>query len=289
MSRGFHREFRGHRALIATMHGKERAIAPVLERGMGLIVSTPVGLDTDRFGTFTREIPRRGSQLDAARAKIDAAFAVVRDAEIALASKGSFGPDPIIGFIPLGREIVVLRDRISGLELVGVDSSHDTNFAHEIVKNADAARQFAERSGFPGHGLIVMGVRSGEPSHRHGLFKDTVNWDDLEHAVQATLERCGAAFLETDMRAHRNPRRMKAIGRASEDLVRLFLSRCADCGWPGFDVVRCEGGLPCSGCGLPTSSPLHNVCICKACGREERRPATEQFYADPGQCAFCNP
>lgn len=64
-------------AVIATMHAKERAIAPVLLRKLELAATVAPGFDTDRFGTFSREIERVGSQLDAARAKIAAAFEVV--------------------------------------------------------------------------------------------------------------------------------------------------------------------------------------------------------------------
>ena len=64
----------GARTVIATMHGKERVIAPLLAEALGLDCLVPSAFDTDRFGTFTREIARTGSQLDAARAKIAAAF-----------------------------------------------------------------------------------------------------------------------------------------------------------------------------------------------------------------------
>ncbi|MBL7537713.1 hypothetical protein INQ15_25330, partial [Escherichia coli] len=73
------------------------------------------GIDTDRFGTFSRDVERTGSQLDAARAKIAAAFAEAPDAQFALASEGSFGPHPYIPFAPLAREIVVLADRARGI------------------------------------------------------------------------------------------------------------------------------------------------------------------------------
>ena len=65
----------GRTAVLATMHGKEAAIAPVLARFTGLRVAVPNGFDSDRFGTFSRDIPRAGSALDAARAKIAAGFA----------------------------------------------------------------------------------------------------------------------------------------------------------------------------------------------------------------------
>ncbi len=51
-----------------------------------------MGANTDRFGTFSRDIERTGSQLDAARAKIAAGFEYAPSARIGLASEGSFGP-----------------------------------------------------------------------------------------------------------------------------------------------------------------------------------------------------
>ena len=65
----------GKTAALATMHGKERVITPLVETALGLSVRRPSALDTDQFGSFSREIERTGSQLVAARAKIAAAFA----------------------------------------------------------------------------------------------------------------------------------------------------------------------------------------------------------------------
>ncbi len=89
------------------MHGKERAIGPVLAQGLGLRVALAMGLNTDRFGTFSREIERTGSQLDAARAKIAAGFEYAPYARVGFASEGSFGPHPYIPFLDLGRELVL--------------------------------------------------------------------------------------------------------------------------------------------------------------------------------------
>lgn len=60
----------GYRAVLATMHAKEKVIGPVVDRFLGLRLEVTSDVDTDRFGTFSRDIERTGSQLDAARAKI---------------------------------------------------------------------------------------------------------------------------------------------------------------------------------------------------------------------------
>lgn len=109
----------GRTAVLATMHHKERVIAPLLGRFLGLKVQVPQGFDSDRFGTFSREIARTGSALEAARAKIAAGFALMPEANVGLASEGSFGPHPELPFVSMGLELVLLVDRDSGLELAG--------------------------------------------------------------------------------------------------------------------------------------------------------------------------
>lgn len=279
----------GAKTVVATMHGKERVIVPLLAEALGLDCVVPPAFDTDRFGTFTREIERTGSQRDAARAKIAAAFQHVPDARVAVASEGSFGPHPEIPFAPLGRELVLLVDRQAGLEIPGYDATTDTNFAHSIVDGPAAALAFAERVRFPEHGLVVIGCRGDQPAPDIALWKGIVTADALERAVRGVAARCGAAFVETDMRAHFNPTRMQAIERATRDLVRRFRSRCPDCAYPGFDVTERIPGLPCEWCGEPTQVIKADVSSCAACGLRLERSVGDRVAADPGWCNWCNP
>lgn len=280
--------YEGARALLATMHGKERVIAPLAARFLGLCVSVAPGLDTDAFGTFSRDVARTGSPLDAARAKIAAAFALAGDVTVALASEGSFGPHPHVPFAALGRELVVLIDRESGLELVGQHATMATNFAHAVVADSAAALAFAQRAGFPAHGVIVMGMRGGQPAPDLALIKDIPDPDTLADAANAAIAATGAARIETDMRAHRNPRRMRAIKRAMIDLVRRARSRCPECARPGFGVNGRLAGLPCAWCTAPTLLTRAEVWTCAACGHREERPMVVAT-ADPMHCEECNP
>jgi hypothetical protein len=276
-------------AVLATMHGKERMIAPLLEQSLGLRVELALGLNTDRFGTFSRELERAGSQLDAARAKVAAAFKKAPRVTIGVASEGSFGPHPYIPFLTLGRELLLLVDRETGLELTGHDASLETNFDHAIVSNVGSAMEFAERAKFPYHGLIVIGCVDNHPAPDQALIKDITDPERLEAAVSEVVNKCGAAFVETDMRAHRNPTRMGAIGRATVDLVRLFWSRCPACAYPGFDVTERVPGLPCAWCGEPTRLIQREILCCRSCGHRKERSATDKTKADLGQCEGCNP
>ncbi len=59
----------GQTIVLLTRHGKERVMAPTLESALGCRIEVVDGFDTDQLGTFTREIPRAGTQLEAARRK----------------------------------------------------------------------------------------------------------------------------------------------------------------------------------------------------------------------------
>jgi len=283
------RPYKNTVAVLATMHGKERAIGPVLTQGLGVRVALAMELNTDRFGTFSRDVERTGSQLDAARAKIVAGFEYAPYARVGIASEGSFGPHPYIPFLALGRELILLNDHERGLELTGHFASPETNYGHAVVSDMEAAIAFAERSKFPKHGLIVMGCVDEKPVAGLALFKDVVDCVALEKAVGQVVAKCGAAFVEADMRAHRNPTRMRAIERAACDLVHRFRSQCPACAHPGFDVTERIAGLPCEWCGEPTHVIRAEVLTCQACDYRQERPATSATTAEPGRCESCNP
>ena len=280
--------FHDKRAALATMHGKERVIRPLLKRFLGLQVALPGGLDTDRFGTFSREIERVGSQLDAARAKIDAVMELDPDADFGLASEGSFGPHPEIPFLPLGQELVLLRDRRSGLEISGVHRHSARSARYRRIASQAAALAFAEQVGFPKQGLIVMGVYEEEPAPELFLDKSIETMAAYQAAVAEALDRFGAAQVETDLRAHRNPVRMRAIARATVRLVRNCLSRCPECGQPGYQVTATLPGLRCADCGAPTRERKALVWSCSGCGHCVEQ-LSGKARADPEGCDICNP
>jgi Zn finger protein HypA/HybF involved in hydrogenase expression len=97
-------------------------------------------------------------------------------------------------------------------------------------------------------------------------------------------------FVETDMRAHRNPTQMKVIKKATEDLIKNIFSLCPKCRAPGFVVVDFEKGLKCSRCGIPTDLTLNDIYHCDACDHREKKAVTKYGKtADPQYCGYCNP
>jgi len=278
--------FRGRTAVLATMHGKEKVIVPLLEE-LGIKVIIPSTLNTDVFGTFTQDIGRTGNQLEAARAKAKAALALT-GLDLAIASEGSFGADPQIPFVRSNLELILLVDTKNDLEIRGHHRSSETNINGSYVSSIKEARDLADQWGFPHHGLIV---RSSENSKRH-IYKDIVTYEDLEKRLNRLLNRLFTKkmYIETDMRAHRNPTRMQNIAKATNDLVKNMQNLCPECSIPGFVVIDTKRGVPCAWCSRPTDSPTALVFKCFKCEYTEDSALPESApTADPGQCNYCNP
>ena len=89
--------FDGRRLVVATMHQKEKVIAPILNATLGVTCFVSHELNTDQFGTFSGEIARTLSPLNAARAKCDLAHQHT-GCDLVLATEGSFGPHPNLFF-----------------------------------------------------------------------------------------------------------------------------------------------------------------------------------------------
>ena len=102
--------FDGRKIVIATMHEKEKIIGPLLENTFGMIPVLAKHFNTDLYGTFSGDIQRQGSQLEAARRKAIAALTLM-DADLVVASEGSFGPHPSVPFFQSNLELIVLIDK----------------------------------------------------------------------------------------------------------------------------------------------------------------------------------
>lgn len=273
------------RIALLTRHSKEQVIAPVLEPALGCQVALIEGFDTDQLGAFTREIPRAGTQLDAARRKAHIGMEL-SGLSLGLASEGAFGPDPYAGMLPWNVELLVFLDEESGLEIVGL-AQGKANHAHLLTDAWADAEAFAQRAAFPAHQLVVRPEGENDPRTRKGIAA----WTELEAAFvwAQTQSANGQVFLESDLRAHANPTRMEMIRQAAEDLAKKLLSTCPHCDAPGFWIVERVAGLPCADCGAPTRETRADVHSCLKCDHRETRERNTHSYADPGRCDYCNP
>ncbi|UKO96024.1 DUF6671 family protein [Nostoc sp. UHCC 0870] len=276
-------------AVIATMHHKEKVIAPLLEQELGIRAIVPQEFNTDIFGTFTRDIKRPGTQIAAAKLKAQKALELTGE-NLAIASEGSFNPHPIVPYIYANLEIVVLLDKVNNLEIIGEEFSTDTNFNHQVVKSVAEAYEFAHKIGFPKHGICVWFEVS--ENCRSEVIKGINTEEKFLDAVNFALENAhnNKINLETDMRAIYNPTRMKNIEKATRNLLHKINSCCPKCQTPGFEVTERIPGLPCEVCHTPTTL-IHTVIYqCKKCGfRQEQLFPNGQKFANPAQCMYCNP
>lgn len=267
-----------------TRHGKEQAVSPVLEAKLGCKVRHTDAFDTDRLGTFTRDLKRAGSQIEAARSKARIGMQLTGLRQ-GIASEGAFGPDPLTGLLQWNVELLVLIDDEHGLELTGI-AQRPARFDHHLCRSWTEAEAFAVRAGFPDHHLVVR------PSHQEDgrISKGVADWDALRACFDNALRDSGngVVFLENDLRAHANPERMETIRLAAQDLCSRILSLCPACGGPGFWLSGQVKGLPCADCGLPTRQAKAEIWTCPVCSHQEPRELSLDS-ADPRHCDACNP
>ena len=198
-------DYRDQQVALLTQHGKEGVIVPVLAKLPGCRVEKVEGFDTDLLGTFTRDVARAGSQLDAARKKARIGMELSGH-YIGIASESSFGTDPFTGMLPWNSELLIWIDDRLGIAIVAT-SAGKTNFSHRLVDTWEEAEDFARSAEFPEHHLVVRPADEKHPELRKGL----ADWVSLQDAVTWALNFAPnrRAFVETDMRAFANPTRLK--------------------------------------------------------------------------------
>ncbi len=273
------------RVALLTQHGKEQVIAPVLNTSLGCRVERVGGFDTDMLGTFTRDIPRAGSQIEAARKK--ARIGMDRSGlSLGLGSEGSFGPDPVAGLLPWNVEFLVFIDAVRSIEVVGVAQGHAIS-THLLAASWTEAEAFARQAGFPEHALVLRPEGESDARIRKGI----VTWMEFQDAFAQALAHSsnGRVFLENDLRAHVNPTRQKHIRLATENLALKLQSLCPACGVPGFWIVERIPGLRCTDCGAPTREFRAEIRGCLKCAHRETRARTDRHSIGPERCDYCNP
>jgi hypothetical protein len=268
---------------LATIHGKERAIFPVFEQHLLARCILCTAFDTDSLGTFTGEVPRMLTPIEAAKAKCRVALEMT-STRLAVATEGSFGPHPQIPFIPAGHELMVIMDGEDGTVFEESELTFETNFGGAHIHNWDELKAFAQRARFPEHALVLR------PTSGRGLkaIKGIRDWGALRIGFDRLIDEAGGASVETDMRAMNNPMRMAQIRRLAERLVQRLSTCCPGCGKPGFGHRSPLIGLPCSVCASPTRSVMLTVTSCQFCQYSSTEP-TDRATEDPRYCDLCNP
>lgn len=268
-----------------TQHGKEHVVRGVLEPSLGCVIHHETGFDTDRLGTFSRNVVRSGNQLDAARKKAQIAMSL-SGLTLGLASEGAFSPDPFTGMFTWNTEILLFLDETTGLEIVG-RSQGPARCGHLLTADWAELESFAIRQGFPEHHLILRPEHEEDPRIQKGI----ADWDALKQQFKSTRGQAssGLVFIESDLRAHANPTRMKTIEQAAIDLVKHAGSYCPNCHSPGYAAVEAIRGMPCEDCGSPTEMLRGEVWLCSPCGYKNTVQRTDASSAEARFCSYCNP
>lgn len=272
--------YRGRTVAVGTRHGKQHQFAPSFHAILGARLQTPPDLDTDSVGTFTGEIARTMTAVEAARAKARLAMAAT-GLPYGLASEASYGP--LTGGWSGHEELLLFCDERLGIEVL---EGHRTLSVPGPAHRVSDSRQLppAVLDSLPGQALVVR------PSAGTGaIAKGITAADTLPRAIAAAVAASadGLAVVEPDLRAHHNPSRRIILARLATSLAHRLATGCPACGTPGFGRVDAEPGLRCRVCDTPTDRVGAEIHGCPSCEHRAIRPVGG--HAEPSDCPACNP
>lgn len=279
-----HPLFKNRSLAIISKHQKERVLAPLFEGEIRANVFVGDGFDTDSFGTFSGKVTREKNPLETLKKKCRAGldwFGI----DMGVASEGSFGPHPFIPFITANEEWIIFMDTQHNIEIIERSISTETNFNRAKIEHLGELFAFVKTAGFPEHGIILKDAEE----HASLYFEDILSYEELIQAYYKLKQQSTSIFAETDMRAHRNPTRMKHIEKVGKQLIESLLSTCPKCEYPGFKIQHIINGLPCKSCGKPTRKALEFQKICNSCAHINAERFPQGTTADPAYCDYCNP
>lgn len=279
--------YKNQAVVLTTKHGKQASIAPTFKKI--LEAETHVcSVDTDQLGTFSGEIERKGSAIECVKKKCCWGIEMT-SIPYGVATEGSFGPHPSIPFIPGHHEIMCFYDKEKDFFLLESLFSMDTNYQQMTTNNENELVKFSEKAFFPEHGIIVR-PNSEITSARlfKGLKDSSTLMEKFEYCCQISAD--GLAHIETDMRAHQNPKRQQIIGQLAQKLAQRLLSLCPECKTPGYGIIDSEKGLPCLACYFATDLAKKEIWGCVKCEYRAYQPRKDGLeFAPQKECAFCNP
>jgi len=270
---------------FANKHEKEAILRPLFS--LHGVNCEAIAVDTDKFGTFSREVARTGGVRETLRKKILAATDLLPKDRLFLASEGSFIPHPTIGFIPTDLESLLLYDRTLDIEVYAEFLCLKPVHALRVFGPHDDIRKFLQEIQFPEHGVIVHPEHSLSP-----MFKGLHSELGVVQAMHDSLKASPTAkvVIETDLRACHNPTRRQAIFKAGQNLIVKLQSLCPSCRLPGFAISKGIPGLKCQGCGGETTEAKEVLLNCVKCSYSESRPRPDgKKSVDPVDCEYCNP
>lgn len=266
------------KVLLVSKHQKEEVIAPILHT-KGIDIEVIKDFDTDQFGTFAGEIPRKdGPKVTVKEKCLQGLYASGK--RVGIASEGSFGPHPALPFLNANEEWLCYIDLDRQIEIYA--KSLSTEISHDAInsQNKDQLPLFLEKNGFPQQGMVFRDL-----THDQIIQKEIQD----KEVLYKLISQFSNWQIETDLRAHQNPLRRKNIAAAAQDLCKRLTSLCPQCGHPDFSIKEFGGALDCGWCGQPTSSYRYQIYKCDRCNYSKETVRTDKIVEDPQYCQHCNP
>lgn len=274
----------GCEVAVGTRHGKERQLAPAFADVLGARLVVPPDLDTDRFGTFSAEVTRTLSAVEAVRAK---ARLGMRAANLpyGLASEASYGPLPGHGLFG-HEELLLFVDDVRSFEVLeGYRTDASLAFSQRVRAVTELSPSVIHS--LDRQGLVVGPAAGGSPAD---IVKGIADEQTACAAIAAATGRSsdGFALVQADLRAHHNASRQEILIRLAQRMAHRLSTRCPRCRATGFGRVRALNGRPCRICATPTALAMGEVHACAVCGHGILIPS-RAGKADPSACPTCNP
>ena len=287
-----HHPYRGVHIALSTMHGKEQILGPLFQEIFNAKVLVPQDMNTDIFGTFSGEVPRKKDIKDVLRKKADLGMRISGH-KYGIASEGSFGPHPWIPFASCNQEFLIFKDLERDIEVFSTGISLNSRADSIQIQKLSEAQDFFRKIGFGSQGVIVRPPENLKNCEKY-IFKGLREFRDVESAFLQIKRDLNVQkiVIETDNRCHMSPRRQKVIFNSGQLLVETLCSLCPECGVPGFEMFDYLRGLPCSECGKRSDKPQKELwrCPSKNCTYQEERGRLDGLQSlDPSECDECNP
>ncbi|MEO6918182.1 MAG: DUF6671 family protein [Collimonas sp.] len=211
----------GTPVLIATMHGKEAVLGPLLA-DLGFKVLLPLGYDTDALGTFSGDVRRPGTAFEAALEKARRAC-VATGVMRAVSSEGSYRPCQTLFPGARSAELLAFVDLENNFSCVEYLTDLPTRFVKGRVPpdlGAPETQALLSAMDWPSVKAMVVPFDPGFGVLPTQVFKGL---GDEAALAQAMLECAaqssdGLVHLETDLRAHMNPTRMASVAKVGKHL-----------------------------------------------------------------------
>lgn len=275
--------------VLATKHRKSIALAPAFEDVLAAGILEYI-VDTDQLGTFSGEVQRSKSPLETAKEKCKWSI-YQANAIYAISSEGSFGPHPVIPFIPCDHEILYFIDTERDFHIYTSEIFTETNYNKSCISSLEELIHFANIAKFPTHGLILHPYEAVD--WKKTVYKDIASEVELEAAfLEARMlsNDKKSVSIETDMRAHMNPTRMKVIHQLGKKLAERLCCLCPRCNTPGWGLTKSISGLPCEFCFYPTEICEKEILGCPKCDfQTDIEPSHGLTKAPASNCPYCNP